>query len=80
MQLRGRFCKVWMNWNAGHGADLNTLGLIKMTYALGATIRVNLVDGFTHKYSVIGALGFTYVAVDTFVGNHECHRSIIPDC
>jgi len=67
------FDKFRVNWNAGYGADLHTLGLIEMAHALGAFMGVNFVNFFAHVNSVVGALGFANVTVDAFIGNDQSH-------
>jgi hypothetical protein len=59
--------------NAGHGADLHTLGLVKMAHALGALGRVDFVNFFAQINRLVRALGLTHIAVDAFVGDHQCH-------
>jgi hypothetical protein len=59
--------------NAGHGADLHALRFVKMTDALGAFGRVDFVNFFAQINRFVGALRFTHIAVDAFVGDHQCH-------
>ncbi len=68
-QIVMRFHIIGMQGNAINGADLPALGRIKMTYALRALIRVDLVNLNPHKNRIIRALGFTDVAIDALVGN-----------
>ncbi len=68
------FYKLRVNWNAGYGADLHTLGLIEMAHALGAFMGINFVNFFAHVNSIVGALGLADVAVDAFIGNDQSHR------
>jgi hypothetical protein len=58
---------------AGHRADLHALGLVKMAHALGALVRVDLVELLTHIDGIVGALGLAHIAVDAFIGNHQRH-------
>jgi hypothetical protein len=44
-----------------------------MTYAFGAFGRVNLVNLHAHEDGIVGALGFTHIAVDALVGDHQSH-------
>ena len=64
-----RFHIIGMQGNAINGADLPALRGIKMTYALGALVGVDLVNLNPHKNRIIRALGFTDVAIDALVGN-----------
>ena len=41
-----------------------------MPLALGAALRVNLVDQLSRINRLIGALGLTDITIDAFVGNH----------
>jgi hypothetical protein len=59
--------------NAGHWANLYTLGLVKMAYALGAFGRVNFVNFLAQINGLVRALGLAHIAVDAFVGDHQCH-------
>ena len=45
----------------------------RMTYAFGAFGRVNLVNLHAHEDGIVGALGFTHIAVDALVGDHQSH-------
>jgi len=44
-----------------------------MTYAFGAFGGVDLVNLHAHEDRVIGALGFTHIAVDALVSDHQSH-------
>ena len=50
-------------------ADRDALWLVIVTDAFGTQGRVDDVDFVTLRNCAVGALGFTYVAVDAFVGN-----------
>jgi hypothetical protein len=58
-----------MNRNTGHRADLHALGLVKVPDALGALVRIYLVDFFAHVDGLIRALRLAHVAVDALVGD-----------
>jgi hypothetical protein len=58
-----------MQWNAINGTDLPALRGIKMAYALGALVGIDLVNLNPHKNRIIRALGLTDVAIDALVGN-----------
>jgi hypothetical protein len=62
-----------VDWNTGHGANLHTLGLVKVAHAFGALGRVDFVNLFAQINRLIRALGFAHIAVDAFVGDHQCH-------
>ncbi len=59
--------------DAGHGADLHALRLVKMPHAFGAFARVDFVNFFAQINRLIGALGLAHIAVDAFVGDHQSH-------
>ena len=67
------FDKLRINRNAGHRADLHTLRLVKMTDALGALVRVDLVDLGPQKDGLVRALGLANIAVDALVGDDQGH-------
>jgi hypothetical protein len=59
--------------NTGHGAHLNALRLVKMTDALRAFGRVDLIDLFAQINRLVRALGLTHITVDALIGDHQCH-------
>ena len=59
--------------DAIHRADLDTLGRLIVTDALGAQVRIDLVDLIALKDRAIGAFRFAHIAVDAFVSNGQCH-------
>jgi hypothetical protein len=63
------FNVIGMQRNAVNGTNLPALRGIKMTYALRALVGVDLINLNPHKNRIVGALGFTDVAIDAFVGN-----------
>ncbi len=67
-----------MNRDAGHGADLYALRLIKMPHAFGTFARVNFINFCTQINSLVGAFGFADIAINAFIGNHQGHAYIIP--
>ena len=60
-------CRV--DWNAVHRAHLYTLGLVKVTDALGAFVRVDLVDFRPQENRLVRTLRLAHIAVDAFVGD-----------
>jgi hypothetical protein len=67
---------VRIDEDAVHRADFDALGLVIMANAFGTEAGIDDIDLVTLADSTVGALGFTYIAVDTFVGNHQCHRTL----
>lgn len=49
-----------------------------MTDALGATVRIDLVDLVAHENSLIRAGGLADIAVDAGVSDLECHAVARP--
>jgi hypothetical protein len=45
-----------------------------MAHTFGALVGVDLVDFQTQVDRLIWTLGFAHIAVDAFVGDHQCHR------
>jgi hypothetical protein len=62
---------------AGDRADLHALRFVEVADALGALGRVDLVDLDAHEDGVVRALRLADIAIDAFVGDHECHGRII---
>lgn len=71
------FAVLGIAWNTGDGTDLNALRRFKVSYALGASMRIDLVVLFAHRNCLIGALRFAHVAVDAFVGDEQCHGGML---
>jgi hypothetical protein len=67
------FYKLWVDRNAGHGADLHALGLVKMTHTLGAFLRINLVDLGPQKDGLVRALGLADITIDALVSDDQGH-------
>jgi hypothetical protein len=44
-----------------------------MAHALGALGRVDFVDFFAQINRLVRALRLAHIAVDAFVGDHQCH-------
>jgi hypothetical protein len=44
-----------------------------MAYAFGAFGRVDFVDFFAQINRFVWTFRFTHIAVDAFVGDHQCH-------
>jgi hypothetical protein len=61
---------------ASDGTDLHALGLVKMARALGAFGRINFIDLQAQINGLVGALWLTHIAVDAFIGDHQCHVRI----
>ena len=68
-QIIVRFHIIGMQRNAVYGTYLPALWGIKMAYALGALIGINLINFNAHKNRVIRALGLTDVAIDALICN-----------
>ena len=45
-----------------------------MAHALGAFVRIDLVNLDAHEDRVVRALGLAHVAIDAFIGNDQGHR------
>ena len=71
------FDMLGVYWNAGHGADLHALGLVKMAHAFGAFVGVDLVDFLSQGDGLVRALGLTHIAVDALVSDSQCH-AVLP--
>ena len=64
---------LWMDGNARHGTHLHALRFVKVAYALGAFVGVDLVDLRPQKNSFVWALWLAHIAVNAFVGDHQSH-------
>ena len=53
--------------------DFHTLRRLEMPDTLGAFVRIDLVNLDALKNRLVRALGFADIAVDTQIGNLECH-------
>jgi hypothetical protein len=62
-----------VEWDTGHRANLYTLGRVMVAHTFSAFGWVNLVDRRAHEDRRVGALGFTHITVDAFIGDHQCH-------
>ena len=69
------FDMLRVDGDAGHRADLNALGLVKMADAFGAFGRIDLIDLWAQVNRLVGALGLTDIAVDAFIGDHQRHTT-----
>jgi hypothetical protein len=49
------------------------LRLSEMTHAFSALMRIYLVELHSHGDRIIGAFWLANIAVDAFIGNHQCH-------
>jgi hypothetical protein len=63
------FDELGVDWDAGYGADLHTLGLVKVAHTFSAFMRVDLVDLFAQVNSLVRAFGLAHIAVDAFVSD-----------
>jgi hypothetical protein len=61
--------------DASHWTDLHALGLIEMANAFSALGRVDFINLFAQINSLVRALGLTHIAVDAFIGDHQCHAT-----
>ena len=68
-QLVLRLHVVRIVWNTVNRANLNTLRGFVVADAFRTKIRVDHVNVITRTYRFVWTLGFTYVAVDAFIGN-----------
>jgi len=59
--------------DAVNRANFAALGFVKMANALGAFVGINLVIFFAHVNGIVRAFGLADIAIDAFVGNHQCH-------
>jgi alpha/beta superfamily hydrolase len=69
---------LWVNRNTRHGTHLHALRLMVVAYAFGAFIGVNLVNLHAHEDGAVGALGFTHIAIDALIGDHQSHENLKP--
>jgi len=67
---------LWIDRNAGHRAHLNTLGLVKMTHALGALVGVDFINLWAEVDRLIGTFRFAHIAIDAFIGDHLGHKNL----
>lgn len=65
MQFVPRLGKIEVQGDAIYRADLDALGRIKVSNALGAFVRVNLVNLDALKNGAVRALGLANVTVNT---------------
>jgi hypothetical protein len=72
-QLSLAFYAIRINRYACNRANLDALGFIKVTYALGAFVRIDFVDLLTKVDGLVGALRLTNITVDALIGNIKCH-------
>lgn len=75
-QLILGFDMLWVHWNAVHGTHLHTLRLVKMPNAFCTAVGIDLVKILPHRNRLIRAFGFTHIAIDAFVGNHQRHDGV----
>jgi hypothetical protein len=63
-----------MNGNAGHRADLHTLGFIKVAHALCALGGIYFVNFWAEVDGLIGTFRFAHITIDAFIGDHQGHK------
>lgn len=73
------FKVLWIDRDAGDWADFNALRCIEVANAFGTPAWVNHVVIVPHGNGIIGALWLTYITIDAFIGDHQCH-AILPVC
>lgn len=73
LQLCWRLTPFRIEWNAVHRANLLALRFFVVTNTFRTFMRVDFVNLRPHKNRVIRAFGFTHVAVNAIVGNHQGH-------
>lgn len=73
LQFRARFLVVLVDANAFDRANLDTLRRVKMPDAFGTAPRVDDVDFDPLRDCAVGAFRLADIAVDTLVGNEQCH-------
>ena len=58
--------------NTLNRTDFHALRRIKVTYALGAQVGIDLVNFDTLVNGLIGTFGLAYITVDAFFGDSQC--------
>src|SRR5882672_1311366 len=76
VELLPRFRQCRVQRDAIHGADFLALRAVVVADALGAFVRIDLVDLFALENGVVRALRLAHVAVDAFVGDHQGHKEL----
>lgn len=73
VQLFWRFTPFRIEWNAADRTNLLALRFLVMAHALGAFMRVYLINFRPHVNRIIGAFGFADITIDAIVCNHQGH-------
>lgn len=68
------FNHIGVDRNALNRTDLHALGLAKMSNALCAFMRVDLIDLLPKVNGLVGTLGLTHIAIDALTGDHQSHK------
>jgi hypothetical protein len=71
----GRFLVILVLRDAIDRANLDALRRIVVAYALGALVRIDLIDLGALRNGFVRALRLAHVAVDAFVGDNQRHGS-----
>ena len=68
--------------NTFHRADFHALRRIKMAYAFGTQIRVDLVNLETLVDGLIRTFGLADITIDAFLGDYQCQGQLLvkPNC
>jgi hypothetical protein len=61
--------------NAVYRTDFNALRLIIKADTLGALVGIDYVNLVASGNRIIRTFGLTNITVDTFIGNHQSHKS-----
>jgi hypothetical protein len=67
------FNHIGVDRNALNRTDLHALGLAKMSNALCAFMRVDLIDLLPKVNGLFGTLGLTHIAIDALICDQERH-------
>ena len=66
---------IHINGYTFYRAHLLALGDIKVTHALGTSVRIDFVNRLTLVDCLVGAGRFTDIAVDAIIGNYQRHSN-----
>jgi hypothetical protein len=69
-----RFLMLRVRYNAVYRTHIDALRFVEETNAFGALAGIDLVDFLALMNRFIRAFGFTHIAVDAFVSDHEGHN------
>ena len=73
-QLPTGFHPLRVQRNAVHRTYFLALRRIEMPHALGAFVRIDVIDLGPHVDRLVGALGFAHIAIDALIGDFQRHR------